>query len=103
MRIARVLGTVTLGRRREEFATGGRLLVAEALDSTALAALPAWTSRQRPMPESLVVFDRLGAGPGQMIAISEGREATMPFYPDRVPCDAYCAAILDDIDYDTRS
>ena len=42
----------------------------------------------------------LGAGVGQLVAVSEGREATMPFHPKRVPYDAYCAAILDSVHYD---
>ena len=41
------------------------------------------------------MFDELGAGVGSRIAISEGREAAMPFYPDVKPIDAYNAAILD--------
>ena len=51
----------------------------------------------QPMPESLVVFDCLGAGIGQFIAVSEGREAALPFFPDPVPVDAYCGAILDQV------
>ncbi len=76
----------------------GRLLIAEALDNTALEGLAEGARRRAPMPESLVVFDELGAAVGQLIAVSEGREAANPFHPDRVPIDAYCAAILDWID-----
>ena len=45
--------------------------------------------------EEIAVFDELGAGVGSRIAISEGREAAMPFYPEIKPIDAYNAAILD--------
>ena len=45
--------------------------------------------------EEIVVFDELGAGLGSRIAISEGREAAMPFHPEVKPIDAYNAAILD--------
>ena len=41
------------------------------------------------------MFDELGAGVGSRIAISEGREAAQPFYPEVKPIDAYNAAILD--------
>jgi len=99
MRIARVIGTVTLNRKRLELKPG-RFVIAEVLDGSALGAWPAFARRAKPMSESLVVFDELGAGVGQLIAVSEGREATMPFYPDHVPLDAYCAAILDDIHVD---
>ena len=52
------------------------------------------------MPESLVIFDETGAGIGQLIAVSEGREAATPFWPEEVLVDAYCAAILDNVDVD---
>lgn len=94
MRIARVLGTVTLNRRLASLKPG-RLLLAEALDGQALAGLGEGRGRQAPMPESLVVFDELGAGVGQLIAVSEGAEAAAPFYPEKMPIDAYAAAILD--------
>ena len=45
--------------------------------------------------EEVVVFDELGAGLGSRIALSEGREAAMPFFPAAKPIDAYNAAILD--------
>jgi ethanolamine utilization protein EutN len=47
--------------------------------------------------EDLVVYDDLGAGYGNLIALSEGGEAAQPFRPDFRPVDAYCAAILDRI------
>lgn len=94
MRIARVIGTVTLNRALPDLRPG-RYVIADALDGAALEGVAAGAPRRSPMPESLVVFDRLGAGVGQLIAVSEGGEATMPFRPDRVPLDAYCTAILD--------
>jgi ethanolamine utilization protein EutN len=51
--------------------------------------------------EEIVVFDELGAGVGSRVAISEGREAAMPFHPEIKPVDAYNAAILDHLDYDS--
>lgn len=98
MRIARVIGTVTLSRKLPDLKPG-RYVIADAFDADALrahAADPSVSARRKsPMPESLVVFDDLGVGVNQLIAVSEGREATMPFYPEKVPIDAYCAAILD--------
>lgn len=94
MRIARIIGCVTLGHRIEGLRSG-RLLVADALDGACLDSLPGQSGRDTPMPESLVLYDELGAGVGQLVAVSEGREAAMPFWPERVPVDAYCAAILD--------
>lgn len=97
MRIARVIGTVTLSPRLPELGAG-RLLIADALDGPALDGIDRRAPRRTPMPESLVVYDELGAGVGQLIAVSEGREAAMPFYPRRVPIDAYNAAILDEVE-----
>jgi len=104
MRIAKVIGTVTLSKKLPDLKPG-RYLIVEALDNEALHASRGSASadvfatrRGKPMPESLVVFDDLGAGVGQMIAVSEGREACMPFYPTHVPIDAYNAAMLDQIE-----
>ena len=51
--------------------------------------------------DRLPTWGRVGAGQGCRIAISEGREAAMPFYPEVKPIDAYNAAILDSLDYVT--
>ena len=48
--------------------------------------------------ETLVVWDELGSGQGQLIALSEGGEAAQPFRPELKPVDSYNAAILDTID-----
>jgi len=101
MRIARVIGTVTLSSRLPELKSG-RLLLVDALDRPALRGLKDGVPRATPMPESLVVYDELGAGEGELIALSEGREACMPFHPQRVPIDAYNAAIIDSVDMTLR-
>jgi ethanolamine utilization protein EutN len=92
MRIAEVIGTVTLNRWHPSL-TGARLKLVVPLS---LADLKGQTDR--PRAEDFAVFDELGAGIGSRIAVSEGREAAMPFYPDVKPIDAYNAAILDTID-----
>lgn len=96
MRLARVLGQVVM-RVCEPSLKPGRWLVCEVLDEGGLSNTARYRKRSEPMPQSLVVFDELGAGVGQIIAVSEGREAAMPFHPQRVPIDAYCAAIMDQI------
>lgn len=94
MRIATVLGTVTLGRQHPTF-SGARLRVAVPLSYGEL------TSGSEPQGDSIVVWDDYGAGNGSQIAVSEGSEAAQPFRPDMKPVDAYCAAILDAIHLDT--
>lgn len=91
MRIAKVLGTVTMSRMHPSLRGAGfKLAVPLMLDE--LQEPP-----ETPATEELVVYDELGATSGQVIAISEGREAAMPFHPDVKPVDAYNAAILDHI------
>ena len=97
MRLARVIGSITL-TRREPALKPATLLIVDAFDGHALEKRDEHVKRNAPMPESLVVYDELGAGVGQVIAVSEGREASMPFWPGRVPIDAYNAAILDTIE-----
>src|SRR5437764_1011521 len=47
--------------------------------------------------DDTVSFDNLGAGFGSQVGFSEGAEAAAPFYPEKKPVDAYCAAILDQV------
>ncbi len=94
MRIAKILGTVTLSRQHPSLA-GGSLRLAAPLSHLELADPAA--SGIAPAAESLVVWDDLGAGPGSLIALSEGGEAAQPFRPALKPIDAYCAAILDNV------
>jgi len=42
-----------------------------------------------------VIYDDLGAGAGSRIGFSEGGEAALPFQPEKIPIDAYCACLLD--------
>ena len=89
MRIGKVIGRITMNRLYPAL-VGGRFLLVEVQDRFSLSGQP------RKSTESLVVYDHLGAGDGELIAFSESREACMPFYPEKiVPVDAYCAAILD--------
>lgn len=90
MRLGTVIGRVTLSVRHKRF-NGERLLL----------TLPWNTSTFQDgekFDAAIVVYDQLGAGVGQQIAISEGREAACPF-PTPTPVDAYCAALVDEIFY----
>ncbi len=90
MRVARVIGTVTLSHRCPELPPG-RLVVAQPETLEALRDGTPATA------ECVIAYDELNAGRGTQIAVSEGREAAMPFHPNPVPLDAYCAAILDEV------
>jgi ethanolamine utilization protein EutN len=95
MRIALVLGTVTLSQWHPSLA-GASWRVCAPLDAAALQSLRAGGE------EPFVTFDELGAGPGSLIAVSEGAEASAPFHPEVKPIDAYNAAILDTIQIGER-
>jgi len=90
MRIGTVIGRVTLSTRTKKF-RGERLLLTLPWKRETLSGVDAFDP-------AIVVYDQLGAGLGQQIAISEGREAACPF-PDPTPVDAYCAALVDEIYY----
>ena len=92
MRIGEVIGTVTLNRFHASIA-GQALKLVVPLGWENLAG------RGQERLEETVVLDELGAGLGARIAISEGREAAMPFHPQIKPIDAYNAAIIDRLEY----
>jgi ethanolamine utilization protein EutN len=89
MRIAKVVGTVTLNRCHSSF-EGARLRLAVPLSLDELKGAA-------PKADEFVVWDDNGAGLGSLIAVSEGAEATQPFRPDMKAVDAYASAILDEI------
>lgn len=90
MRIGEVIGRVTLSQCHPDL-QGTIWKVVVTLDRQGLQGDP----KGRGEPQ--IVFDELGSGPGAMIAISDGAEASAPFYPKLKPIDAYCAALLDEI------
>ena len=89
MRIANVIGSLTLSRCHPAIA-GLRWLIAVPYSQQGLRDDLA-------DGEDMVLSDDLGPGLGQKIAVSEGVEAQMPFYPNKKPIDASCAAILDQV------
>jgi microcompartment protein CcmK/EutM len=120
VRIAEVIGTITLNSVHQSM-VGARFKLAVPLSWDDLAAekrdcpdfrqgqsaatagengtVPLSAKPAEPL-EEIVVMDELGAGIGSRIAMSEGREAAMPFHPEVKPVDAYNAAILDTLEYE---
>jgi microcompartment protein CcmK/EutM len=92
MRIAKVIGTVTLSRWHPSL-SGARWIIGVPYS---LKALRAGTE---PDGEDLVIFDNLGAGNGQQIGLSEGGEAAVPFLPEKKPVDAFCGCIIDNLHF----
>jgi microcompartment protein CcmK/EutM len=93
MRIGEVIGTVTLNRCHPSI-TGACLKLVVPLTWDNLSGKSDQSAGE------IAVLDELGAGIGCRIALSEGREAAMPFHPEVKPIDAYNAAILDTLDFE---
>ncbi len=96
MKLGTVIGRVTLSRSAEAL-TGGRFLIVSPFTreqfAAGLKAKPAMGT-----DFSLVVYDNLGGGVGEVIGYEEGREAAQPF--DRpTPVDAINAALVDEMFY----
>lgn len=114
MRIAQVVGTVTLSRLHPTLANH-RLRLVLPLDLGQLAAgsqvdagsqlaagsrLDAWSSGT---DEFIVAWDHCSAGLGSLVALAEGPEAAQPFLPELKPIDAGIAALLDEVQIDPRA
>jgi ethanolamine utilization protein EutN len=93
MRLGIVRGHVVLNPAVDSF-VGRKLVVLEPITMESLQAC-----NGRGGGKSLVAIDDLGAAEGQTVAFTEGREASNPFWPGSVPVDAYCALIVDSIDF----
>lgn len=94
MRLGYVRGHVVLSLSVPTL-TGNRLLIVEPVTAENLAA-----RNEQGGGKQLVVADQLAPGEGQLIAFTEGREAANPYWPNNVPVDAYCAMIVENIDFE---
>lgn len=92
MKIARVLGKLTLNVKLAEVRPASYLLV-QPLGRSALAG------GAQKVEDFLVMYDDLGAGAGDLVGLVEGREAAMPWHPAKAPYDAYCACILETLNF----
>ena len=96
MKLGTVIGRVTLSKS-VDLLKGGRFLVVSPFSREQYAG-----GLDRPpgmgTDPSLVVYDDIGGGVGDVIGYEEGREAAQPFdvYP---PIDAINAALVDEMFY----
>lgn len=90
MRIAEVIGTVTLTRVHPSL-VGFRWIIGVP------CSLRALSEGGRGDGEDVVILDQISAGVGNRVGFSEGAEAAAPFHPEKKPVDAYCACILDHV------
>ena len=88
MRIAEVIGRLTLSKSHPSL-KAARYIIVLPLPLEALVE----DSTKR--GEEVIAYDDLGASPGAIIGLSEGREAANPFGKTKTPVDAYCACLID--------
>lgn len=94
MRLGTVIGKATLSQK-DPALTGGRFLLVQPLDRDRFEG----RELERVAPgNTVVVYDALGAGRGQIVGFVEGAEATAPF-SDPTPVDAYNVLLVDRLFY----
>jgi ethanolamine utilization protein EutN len=96
MKLGTVIGRVTLSRTIPAY-EGGRYLVVSPFTRDHFPRTdetPITLSRD----PSLIVYDHLGGGVGDVIGYVEGREAAQPF-PTPTPVDAINTALIDEVFY----
>ncbi|MGV3484920.1 MAG: EutN/CcmL family microcompartment protein [Planctomycetaceae bacterium] len=93
MMIARTIGTVTLSRCHPALNAARLRCVEQVNDIADLAKQPLGG-------ETIVAWDLLGSGIGDLVAVAEGPEAAQPFSPEMKPLDATVVAILDHVQLD---
>ena len=86
MYLGRVMGTV-VAQRKYEGLEGVKLLVVQPLDH-----------RREPSGAPVVAADTVRAGPGELVYLSQSREAAMALEPWFVPVDAAIVGIVDALD-----
>lgn len=91
MRIGKVVGQLTLSRWHDSVSGVQWKLVVPMKERELVGG-------GAPTGEELIAYDELSTAEGQLVAFSEGAEASMPFYPNNKPVDAYIAAILDRVE-----
>lgn len=94
MRLGYVIGKATLGIS-DPALKGGRFLLVQPLSREQFSGAP-----MLPLANgaTVVVYDGVGVGEGQMVGFSEGAEAAAPF-PVATPVDAYASCLVDQIHY----
>jgi len=94
MRLGHVIGRITLSQQNPTY-KGGRFLLVQPFAKKQFKG-----AGMTPLAkgDSAVVYDNLGAGPGDVIGFVEGVEATAPF-DQPTPVDALNVALVDQVIY----
>jgi microcompartment protein CcmK/EutM len=93
VRIGEVIGKVTLCVSDPKI-VGKQLTIVQPHNPRSLRSDTLGTD------EVVVCIDELNSRVGDRVGFSEGREAAMPWHPDKVAVDAYVGCLLDDVTYE---
>ncbi len=96
MRIGHVIGKINV-HTDEPSLVGARWLLVNPVDTADLNTCINQAPKLTKQP-TLVIYDNMGAGQGDIIGFVEGAEATAPF-DDPIPIDAISLAIFDTLSY----
>lgn len=96
MRLGHVIGKVTLNCA-DPALKGSRFLLVQPFGKAQFAGAP-----MEPLAKgsTVVVYDQLGGGVGDVIGFTEGAEAIAPFPDPAPPLDAYNAAFISRVYYE---
>lgn len=86
MVLGKVMGTVVADRIYEGL-EGKKLLIVQLLDH-----------RQQAVGDPVVAVDTVQAGPGELVYLSQSREAALALEPSFVPVDHAIVGIVDQLD-----
>jgi ethanolamine utilization protein EutN len=96
MRLGHIIGKLNV-HTDEPSLVGARWLLVNPIDTKDINSCIETTPPITTQP-TLVIYDKLGAGPGDIVGFVEGAEATAPFdHP--IPIDAINIAIFDHLSY----
>ncbi len=96
MKIARVLGNVTLSRQHPTL-NSSSLRCVEVVERIEDLSKPVAGT------DLIVAWDLCGCREGDLVALAEGPEAAAPFKPDVKPIDASIVAILDHLEIESTN
>jgi ethanolamine utilization protein EutN len=73
-----------------------------ALESQRLLLVQPLTPEGQPTGKRLVVTDAMGAGAGELVYWSKGKESSFPFLPTEVPTEMTIVGIVDSLQVQRR-
>lgn len=83
--LGKVVGQI-VATQKDSHLSGQRLLIVQPV-----------TPEMKPTGKQIVVTDSVGAGAGELVYWTKGKEASFPFLPEEVPTETTIVAIVDTV------